>query len=432
MEDSQKSLIFLATFALIIGTVSCINGKTSQGFLVHSEDTSSSSSSSSENAVESKGENIVQIFTISRHGTATQVGKPFVPDEYTAYKIEDKDFRDHELLTALGGGQCWSIGKNLNSKYPAIFNEEIFDKTKANFHLYYEQKSIKCSHFLEDGMRGITTDIGVYSYPLVREAFEEHGNCPDCFSDSAFPFDESQLIAEFSDSDVLGFSDSSIHMIDQLFSDHQIDFLDWNGECENIEDLYEYKSCKGLSIQDRKRLFIDPSSEDYTGTHTLYGASKHFYHKLPNFGLSKKAYNLLANEDWDFAEGDFTLFYDGPLVASYVHALAISKRLLKQLETGKLWNGYLVHNNNIAALLVLLLGKNQDKSYYYPYYATTVELLVKSDEEGDLYVILSKDNTHLKMKECQMKCPIAKFKEILQSIVDHEDDAVKFCEDDDD
>lgn len=419
----NQFLVLFFFSVLLFSTGSSLNKRNSQGFLslqTSSDGYSDGSSSSSQDST-------VQIITVSRHGTSTQVGKPFVVNEWAPYKISSKDIFEHEVLTILGAGQCWSLGKNLNIKYPKVMNSTVFNRGVGQFHLFPEQKSIKCAHFLEYGIRGIVPDIGRFSDDIVKSAFDKHGNCPLCFSDSAFPFDETQEAASQSLNDGNGSELSDeVFGIDSIFSDHPQKFLDWYDSCTGIHGVISYKSCKGFSTEDRKRLFIDPGQEVYLGTHTLYGASKHFYHGLPNFGLSKFAENTLK-KDWDFADGDMRAFLKGTIMISYVHGLSLLKKIYNQLENGKTWIGYFVHNNNLAALLVLLLGKDRTDDEYYPYYASTVELVLKKNSNGNNYVVLIKDNIVLNMKNCQKECPYEDFRAIIEDILSHEDDAVAFC-----
>jgi hypothetical protein len=220
--------------------------------------------------------------------------------------------------------------------------------------------------------------------------------------------------------------DSDDYEIEGIYNLLSREFLDWFNDCSG-SSYVEYKSCKGLSNLDKKKLFITP--DNVSGCeHLLMSAFKHFYHQLPNFGLSEKAESLLKEGHWEYSNGDMKFMLTRSIMLSYVQALPIVKDISSKLLNGKKWIGYIVHNHNIVGLMVMLIGKHKATEYYYPHYATTVELLVRRNSEGEVYVTLIKDGNKVPMMDCELNCPVADFENILTNLIDEEDNVVKFCE----
>lgn len=364
---------------------------------------------------------IEQIITLSRHGTSTQVGHPFVEGEWEAYHIVDDEFRHSEVLTSLGGAQCWSLGRNLATKYPMIFNNELFTREKSNLNVFLEQKTTKCSHYFEDGVLGEVTNIGLFEKELVKKAFELHGNCPNCGELSKFPFEKSQLLANKGESLV----ENQIREIDGIVEEKEIEFYDFWLKCPNVVREAEYMSYAGISQDDKKLLFIE-HNDDFTGPHTLIAAHKHFYHQLENFGLSEFCVKLIKGGSWELDKGDMNAFLEEGSMLPHVHGLWILKDIEAKLLNGQKWIGYIAHNNNLIGVLVFLMGTGNESEDYYPFYASTAELVITKKKE-EYFVTLVKDNKQMELKGCGVECPLETFKELLASVTSNEEELSGFC-----
>lgn len=105
------------------------------------------------------------------------------------------------------------------------------------------------------------------------------------------------------------------------------------------------------------------------------------------------------------------------------------KEFRHKILNGKKWIGYLVHNNNLVAFLTyFFLGNVPHHDIYYPAYASTIEIKVYETDSGENYVNVSKDHKVIDIASCGKRCPLRKFRQLLDEYVELGGDMAEFCE----
>lgn len=426
--QTASSYISKPQHFLISSTVSMDPSDDSSSSLESSSSSSEESSSFSDSGIlklDIDPEEIYTVLSFTRHGAATD--KNMIYDgEWKPYKIENF-YEDDEQLTILGEAQCWSSGYRLLQMYPDLVEDALNENTYRVV-VGPRLKTSLCGLRYLNGLFDEIWDTGYYFSDSVRRAMIQHGNCHNCLSDIAFPFDESQISSDHPK--LKGSMD--------LLTIKPDAFLDLDDLCYKRFKFLEYE-VEDISKQDSRffRQNVKTFSDGVNSAQATQMLFKHIYHNLKQLPVSEKlTKRVLKSRDGltdDWVNSLFKVHEtDWRFVALFARTLIVE--ILKRIDHPHFTlASYVVHNNNMLGLVMFLVGVEEcrlNTKQVIPYYASNLDLILWQDSETQVkYVALSKDGVFLPMRNCQDGyCDIETFRANLEAYSNLGADLKEFCD----
>lgn len=370
---------------------------------------------------------IVKVLRVTRHGT-TAGFFAFYPGEWTAYNIPDPNAEEELELSALGMGQCWSSGANLAMKFDSFVKDAVQSKS-FEMNVGPKKKTLTCGTQFLYGMSQKIPYIGLYSDPLVAEAFEDNGKCFDCSSSSAFPFIKSQLLSP---------KDNTQDFSEQMII-HPEAFLDLDESCPKAfafyggdfdyevpqEDIEYILELSGYTMDNEKiDLIIDSIPNTY---------SKHLMHHLPSLNFSEKllkmAENIMSGEEKRPIIKYISEANSNNWAIVSVFARNILNDIRSKIENESQVILYTVHNNNGIGLLMLLKGlPHENLQEYQVNLAANLDIIVYRDPAtGTKFVNVEINGNATEIWECGLDCPFEEFVSLMEAKSQLGGDLSVFC-----
>lgn len=416
--DSQNQETMLPIFAKVVET-----------FRLSSSSVTSTSTTTSSASSEEKGKEkpeLVQLFVYSRHGAATDYH--FLYDgEWKPYKIQRTD-DFHEKLTPLGAAQCWSMGRRLAMDFSDFVDSSI-ESESFLLNTINLNKNRKCTNYMWFGIQNFIPNIGHFSDEVVADAMSKRGNCYNCFSDSQFPFEESQEVSE----DL----NNSDYWTDNI-QVHPMNFLDYDDVCKTKEKFLDL-STDNLPLSDVKLIKkISPyyQHNDFDAYSVIQELFKHLYHGIPLEHGLENATDMFVKRSLKLKDGITERFlvsildvHENKWTLPALYARAIIKEMREKLDSQDYaLNIYPVHNNNLISLIIFLIGAKSEREHYITYYASTALILVFYDSESDSkYVNLRFKGEDLEIRDCGFDCDYDTFLSLLDEYSELGGDLKEFC-----
>jgi hypothetical protein len=295
-------------------------------------------------------------------------------------------------------------------------------------------KSRKCADYIWFGMQDYLPFIGFFSDSLVQDAFMRHANCHSCYSDTQFPYEDSQSYpGSYSD----GINENNEQKTDN-FEVHPWNFLNLKDECKTV---YKFL-CDDVKEITEDDVFIIKSicsnlKTLWSAYHALQIIHKHLYH-----GLSMTENDLkylsetfvgralqLKDSTTDCYVKSILSVHKTHWTLPAIFSRALLEDLISKLGQDTEMLMYMAHDINLVGLLAFLYGDNNDLADIITYYTSHLELeVLYSSSRDKKYVRMSYNGKSLAFRTCGETCELSELLELMSGYTELGGDLKEFCD----